>query len=178
VVTAQTFDAGELTVYSYSTAITNSDGSYAMYLAPDIEYCIVAYKPNEGLGEGFPAYGPECQTVIPAINGEHERNFVLAGSMAGNLLAPIVPDTEDVRLSVRDASPSPCAPTGTCDEIEVYGETVPAEGGAYTATIGLPVLDVGTYDVVVSDGIDTYTEPANPTAYTETIIGPFEFPKP
>jgi hypothetical protein len=151
-----------------------------MYLAPDIEYCIVAYKPNEGLGEEFPAYGPGCQTVTNVEVNSYDNivNFVLSGSDAGNLLAPIVPDTSDVRLSVRDASPIPCSDSGTCDQVEVYGETVPAEGGAYTATIGLPVLSDDNYEVVVSDGIDTYTEPANPIAYTETIIGPFAFPKP
>jgi hypothetical protein len=169
-VTAQIYDAVELTVYSYSTAITESDGSYAMYLAPG-EYCIVAYKPNADLLS--PAYGPACQTVTPVMNGNDIVDFVLTGMGAGNVLAPIIPDTNDVTLSVRNDGPSPCATTGICDQIEVYGETVDAESGAYTATIGLPGGD--TYDVVVSDGTETQTEDATVTAYTETIIGPFDF---
>ncbi len=174
-VTAQTFDeAGDeaswVTVHSTTTA--GADGSYAMYLSPG-NYCIVAYQPNQGLGEAFPAYGPDCQAFTSVVNGWEILDFALGGSDAGNLLAPIVPADNEVNLSVR--TESTCDP-GTCDQIEVWGDTVPAQSDPYTVTIGLPVLLTGdTYRVVVSTASDTNTEDANPTAYTETIIGPFDF---
>jgi hypothetical protein len=170
-VTAQTYaesgdEADWVTVHSTTTA--GADGSYAMYLAPG-NYCIVAYKPNEGLGEAFPAYGPECQTATSVVNGWEVLDFALTGSDAGNLLAPIVPASNDVTVSVRNDG----CDVGTCDQIEVWGDTVFAASGPYTVTLGLPTGD--TYHVVVSDGSDTQTEDASPTAYTETIIGPFNF---
>ena len=172
-VTAQSFDGGSVDeadwVTIHSTTTTNADGSYAMYLPPG-DYCIVAYKPNQGLGEEFPAYGPGCQAVTSEVNGWEVLDFALTGSDAGNLLAPIVPNTDDVKLSVRNESSC-----GTCSQIEVWGDSVLAASGPYTVTIGLPELTGDTYRVVVSDGSGTQTEDANPTAYTETVIGPFDF---
>ncbi|MBW2172812.1 MAG: DUF4382 domain-containing protein, partial [Deltaproteobacteria bacterium] len=135
-VTAQTYaesgdEAGWVTVHSETT--TGADGKYAMYLEPNGTYCIVAYKPNEGLGVDFPAYGPECQTITPTINGNVPLNFALVGSDAGNLLAPIVPNDNEVNLSVRNDG----CDVLTCDQIEVWGDTVPAQSGPYTVTIGL-----------------------------------------
>jgi hypothetical protein len=178
-VTAQTFDntledkADKLTVYSSTTA--NPDGSYAMYLPPGTTYCIVAYKPNSGLEEGSPeanAYGPMCETVTPDINSHDIIDFVLSGSPAGNVLVPVVPADNDVNLSARNEST--CGPA-ICDVIQVWGATIPATSTPYTVTMGLPELAADMYDVVVFTDSDTQSEDANPTAYTETVIGPFEF---
>ena len=176
-VTAQIFDntfedkADKLTVYSDTTA--NSDGSYAMYLAPQTTYCIVAYKPNADLLS--PAYGPACETVTPEINSHDIIDFVLTGADAGNLLVPIVPADNVVNLSARNEST--CGP-GICDMIEVWGKTFEATSTPYTVTIGLPELIADTYDMVVFTDSDTQSEDANPTAYTETVIGPFDFTTP
>lgn len=172
-VTAQTFvNAGDekdrVTVHSSTT--TGADGKYAMYLPPG-NYCIVAYKPNEGLGPEFPAYGPDCWLFNAQVNAWVAHNFALVASDAGNLLAPIVPNDNEVNLSVRNGG----CDALTCDQIEVWGDIVPAQADPYTLTMGLPVLSGANYRVVVSTASATQTEDANPTAYTETIIGPFNF---
>jgi hypothetical protein len=174
IVTAQTYEQGgdegdDVTLYSKTT--TGPDGTYAMYLEPNGTYCIVAYKPNEGLGVDFPAYGPECQTVTPTINGDDVLDFALVGSDAGNLLVSIaIPIGNEVTVSARNDG---CHAV-TCDQIEVWGDTFTADSSPYTVTIGLPELSGDDYHVVVSDSSPTQTEDANPTAYTETIIGPFD----
>jgi hypothetical protein len=178
-VTAQTYAASGdesewVTVHSRATA--DGNGYYAMYLAPDITYCIVAYRPNADLQS--PAYGPDCQTVTPDINSHDFRDFELASSEAdlgaGDLLAPIVPAGNKVIVSARNENT--CGP-GICDVIEVWGDdSFAATSTPYTVTIGLPELTFpDQYRVVVFTDSDTQTEDANPTAYTETLIGPFSF---
>jgi hypothetical protein len=164
-VTAQTYDesgdeAEWITVHSRAT--TDGDGYYAMYLDPDIDYCIVAYRPNADLQS--PAYGPDCQWV-----GDGDGNIELTSSEAGNLLAPIVPAGKGVTVSARNGG----CDTVTCEHIEVWGKTFAATSDPYTVTIGLPA---GVeYNVVVFTDSDTQTDDENPTAQTETIIGPFDF---
>jgi hypothetical protein len=135
-----------------------------MYLPPG-NYCIVAYKPNQGLGEEFPAYGPDCWLYTAQVNDWVTHNFALQGSAAGNLIADIVPAGNEVTLSVRRDG----CDTETCDQIEVWGETVAAESDPYTRAIGLPV---GSYRVVAFTDSETQTANANPVAYTETTIIP------
>ena len=169
-VSAQTCDeigdeADWVTVQSSTS--TDADGMYAMYLPPG-DYCIVAYKPNQELGEGFPAYGPDCWLFNAQVNDWVTHDFVLAGSDAGSLIADIVPAENEVTLSVRNEG----CDLGTCAQIEVWGETIAAESDPYTRAIGLPVLPLGSYRVVVSTASETQTADANPTAYTETTISP------
>lgn len=170
-VTAQTFDntgdeADWVTVQSSTS--TDVDGKYAMYLPPG-DYCIVAYKPNQELGEAFPAYGPGCWRFSAQVNDWVTHNFALPGSVSGNLIADIVPAGNEVTLSVRNDG----CDTETCGQIEIWGQTVAAETDPYQRAIGLPVLPVGEdYRVVAFTESETRTANANPTAYTETTITP------
>jgi hypothetical protein len=169
-VTAQTFDdtgdeADWVTVQSSTS--TGADGKYAMYLPPG-DYCIVAYKPNQGLGEAFPAYGPDCWLFSAQVNDWVTHNFALPGSDAGNLIADIGPAGNEVTLSVRNDG----CDIGTCDQIEIWGQTVATETDPYTRAIGLPVLPAGSYRVVAFTDSETQTANANPAAYTETTISP------
>jgi hypothetical protein len=169
-VTAQTFDdtgdeAGWVNVQSSTS--TGADGKYAMYLPPG-DYCIVAYKPNQDLGEAFPAYGPACWLFNAQINDWVTHDFALEGLPAGDLIADVVPAGNEVTLSIRNDG----CDTATCDQIEVWGETVAAEPNPYTRAIGLPVLPAGSYRVVASTDSETQTAYANPVAYTETTISP------
>jgi hypothetical protein len=123
----------------------------------------VAYRPNADLQS--PAYGPDCQWV----GSGNSIDFELTSSEAGNLLAPIVPVGNGVTVSARNGG----CDTVTCEHIEVWGDTFAATSDPYTVTIGLPA---GVeYHVVVFTDSDTQTEDENPTAQTETILGPFDF---